>query len=164
MKGSGYTLIEVLITIAIIAVLALVAIPITGRWVQSADLEKTEAVLIEAVGRAKASGLRNVSGATGDGYASIVCISTISNTLTVMESTSATAATCAVNNTATKLWQTKLDDDVVIEDGSSNAVSCLCSNNKGILVKPGTGTCSSCFNGNTLLVKTGSKQENVFIY
>ncbi len=163
-RVKGYTLIEIMITIAVIAVIALVTVPITGKWVQDADVSRTEGQILEAVGRIKASGIRNVSGAMGDDHVAIACISTLSDHLKVMESTSSVAADCTLSNTATKLWEDTLDSDVTITDINDVAVTCLCTNNKGMLTQPATGICSSCFNGTTLKISSGSQFQNIQIF
>lgn len=159
MRPNGYTLIEILITIALISILAFAAIPITGQWIKGAKVEETGAQLIEALGRAKASGLRNTAGKTSTGVVAKVCIDTTNDTLKVMESTSSTEAGCSAG---TQLWQATLDSNITVSNSSSSAISCLCTNNKGQLID--AGSCSSCYTGETVYIKSGLQESVIPIF
>lgn len=141
MSMRGFTLIEILITIAIIALIILVAAPLSGGWVRDADLINTEAQLTEAVGRAKAAALRNNRAATGDNPAAVICRSN-TNLLTVMEGTSAAAPSCTP--TGTQIWQAQIKSSITVEVNNT-AFSCLCFNNKGAttISAPCSNTCAT---------------------
>jgi len=59
---SGFTLIELMITIAIIALLAVVAAPYTSSWIHEANVNEAKSTLHRAHGQAKAIALRNPNG------------------------------------------------------------------------------------------------------
>ncbi|AOY00669.1 prepilin-type N-terminal cleavage/methylation domain-containing protein [Jeongeupia sp. USM3] len=62
--GRGFTLIELMITIAILALLLAVGVPFTQRWGQSARVQQVESTLKQGFAHAKAVALRNPTGAT----------------------------------------------------------------------------------------------------
>lgn len=163
MRQDGFTLIEILITIALVAIISLVAVPITSEWLRDSEVQVAEGQLTQAIGHAQASGIRNVPASTGDDHAAIICINTTTDALTVRESTSSVTADCTAANTATVLWQAKLESRVELVDTSDNAVSCLCFNNKGLLTDQGS-SCSSCFTGNDLKITSGSASTDFSIY
>lgn len=63
MKGvrgpAGFTLIELMVTIAILALLLLLAMPFTRHWVDGVKQMRTRNLLVEGVGQARALALRN---------------------------------------------------------------------------------------------------------
>lgn len=161
MKLRGFTLIEVLIVITIIGVLALVAIPLSGRWVQNADLQETEGHLIEAIGRAKAIAQRNAAGMTSGAAASAVCISTATKLLTLRASTTAAAASCSTP-AGDLVWEAQMDMDVAVTIGTTTtALTCMCFDNKGLLTTTGCGGCST---GSTFKLTTGPANETISVY
>lgn len=56
---QGLSLIELMIVLLIIGILALVAMPFTGAWVQSTQVHEGKSTLLQAWGQAKAIALRN---------------------------------------------------------------------------------------------------------
>lgn len=160
MKQRGFTLIEVMIVIAIFSLIILVAAPISGGWVRDADLLTTESQLTEAVGRAKAASLRNARSATGENPAAVVCRSN-TNLLTVMEGTTAAAPSCTP--TGTQVWQAQMKSNITVQVNSA-AFNCLCFNNKGAITTAAPCT-SSCATSTTFsLDAEGIDPLNVAIY
>ncbi|MCD9030605.1 type II secretion system GspH family protein [Luteimonas sp. Y-2-2-4F] len=61
-RARGFTLIELVVTIAIMAMLLLVGMPFTRDWVEGARQLQARSQLQEAVSQARAMALRNPSG------------------------------------------------------------------------------------------------------
>ncbi|KLI99891.1 hypothetical protein WQ56_10865 [Luteimonas sp. FCS-9] len=59
---GGFTLIELMVTIAVMALLALAALPFTRNWVDGTREIRARSSLIEAVGQARALAMRNPYG------------------------------------------------------------------------------------------------------
>lgn len=136
MRNSGFTLIEVLIVIAIFAMIILVGAPLTGAWVTDANRLETEGQLTQAMGRAKAAALRNYMAATGDTPVTAICLAD-DNILTVLEGAPGTPSPTSPDcnsATGTQLWRAKLHPKIVVQL-NSEAFSCVYFNNKGTPIK-----------------------------
>ncbi len=65
-KRDGFTLVEMMVTLAIIAFLGLTAVPLTQQLIHSAHVENTDAQLMQAIAAARSLAMRNPGGMTGD--------------------------------------------------------------------------------------------------
>lgn len=163
MKIKGFTLIEVLIVIAIVALIVLVAVPLSGSWIRDANMLDAEGQLTQAVGRAKAAALRNKMAATGSNPVSAICL-TAGNLLTVREGTAANVApSCAATPAGDQLWQTQINEHVSVKRDATNALTCLCFDSKGIVTT--AGSCNSCAtNASFLLTASGLTPRAVSLF
>lgn len=159
-RQQGFTLIELMITIALLAFIVLIAAPLGGGWVRSADLIEVEGDMTQAFGRARAQALRNLPGAVGADPATAVCLSD-THQLTVLQGTDTDLPSCGTN-TGTVLWQTQLDTDVTVEF-AGNDFSCACYNNQGYLT---TQECAGCATEPKfkLVVGGGVDDETITLY
>lgn len=65
-RQRGVTLIELMVAIALLAILALALFPLGRAWVANAQITKTEKLFLEAYARAKNEALRNPNAVKGD--------------------------------------------------------------------------------------------------
>jgi prepilin-type N-terminal cleavage/methylation domain-containing protein len=159
MRTNGFTLIEVLIVIAIFALIILVAAPLSGYWVRDANRLEVEGQLTQAIGRAKAAALRNYMAATGENPVTAICLSA-TNLLTVREGTAGVAPDCDPA-AGTQLWQAQLSEHVAVQAGGA-ALSCLCFTNKGLLT--GTSTCNTCSTTTSFTLTAGGEPTSLVLY
>lgn len=174
MRNSGFTLIEVLIVIAIFAMIILVGVPLTGGWVTDANRLETEGQLTQAMGRAKAAALRNYMGATNEedpvtkevAPVAAICLSD-ANLLTIRQGTPGsppTAPSCDPA-TGTQLWQAQLHKNikvkVKVQPDSADFV-CMCFDNRGVPTQG--GSCSSCTKSMDFSLIAGGETEPVALY
>jgi len=74
-RQNGFTLVEIMVAIAIIGLLAVVAAPYTASWVHEAQVGEARTVLSRAYSHAKSVALRNPDEAVGDDVAASVILS-----------------------------------------------------------------------------------------
>lgn len=170
MKHRGFTLIEVLIVIAIFAVIILVAAPLSGYWVTDANRLETEGQLNQAISRAKAAALRNYMGATSEkdpatdevAPVAAMCLSD-ANLLTIRQGTPGSPPTAPSCDTATgtQLWQAQLHKNITVQSNSADFV-CMCFDNRGVPTKG--GSCSSCTVSMDFSLIAGGETEPVALY
>jgi prepilin-type N-terminal cleavage/methylation domain-containing protein len=158
--NSGFTLIEVMIVVAIIALIALVAAPLSGRWVTDANRLEAEGQLNQAVGRAKASALRNYMGATGNAAVTAICLSP-DNILTVLEGTPGTPPTSPIcsSATGTQLWRAKLHANITVQADAVD-FSCMCFDNRAVP----TDSCNTCSTSTKFSLTAGGESEPVAVH
>ncbi len=63
-KRDGFTLIEMMVTLAIIAFLGMTAVPLTQRLIQSAQVDNADTQLNHAIATARSLAMRNPGGFT----------------------------------------------------------------------------------------------------
>lgn len=156
----GYTLIEILIVIAILASVVLLAAPLTGSWTTDANFQESEGQFKEAIGKAKSVALRNEMRALGETPVAAICISG-TNALTVRKGATDTPPSCAATPAGAQVWQTQISTKVTIKSNSS-PVSCICFNNKGLVTN--NGNCSACASKTELELIIGSDQRPFAIF
>lgn len=72
--SDGFTLIEMLVVVAIMAFLALIAAPFTTAWVDAARVRQSTHRLVEAMAHAKSVALRNGNSVSGDAPSSVLVV------------------------------------------------------------------------------------------
>lgn len=160
-QARGFTLIEILLVVAIFAVLLLVGIPLSSQWVKNANLVDAEAQLTQAVGRAKATALRNQMAATGNSPVAAVCLNN-SNVLSMLEGVYGTPPNCtSTPPSGNTTWQVQLKQGVTIKN-AGGAFSCVCFSNKGFLTN--TGNCSACSSTTDFTLEAGSETVNITLH
>lgn len=154
-RQRGFTLIEVLITVALVGIIAVVASPLTGSIMSGSRISEAEGVLNQAVGKAKAIALRNHMGAMSDAPVAAVCISN-TNQLTVEQGDSGTSPSCSTGD-GSIVWTAQMNSDVAIktsESGAPSVVSCMCFSNKALLT---SSSCSGCISNTNFQLSIGSQ-------
>lgn len=92
---SGFSLIELMITVALIAILALIGNSLTGLWSKQAELDKAVMSLQSAISLARSTALRNEH-PLGTGYlASQLCFDKVEHKLSVHKATETESASCS---------------------------------------------------------------------
>jgi type IV pilus assembly protein PilA len=156
MRQQGMTLIEIMLVMLIMALLALAASPFTSAWVGSAHISETLSTLEQAVGRAKASALRNPAAVQGEMAASAICLT--NGEIRLFNAAPGVAASCNGVNPA---WRTTLPRLVQVQIGAANWM-CSCFTNKSALTT--SGDCNACTNNLNFTVRVGADSESLALF
>lgn len=137
-KSQGFTLIEVMVVVALVALLLMMALPLTREWVQSAHQRQTAGMLAEAFGRAKALALRNPQALTDQNLpGAAVCL--IGKQLSVVGVGADKKLTCA--NPA--VWTQPISSDAsVVLTNTNIPFQCSAYNERGVLLVMSLGSLS----------------------
>ncbi|NNH77870.1 type II secretion system protein [Acinetobacter sp. ANC 5380] len=98
-RERGITLIELMISIALLAILAVAIFPLGRAWVANQQITKTEKLFLEAYARAKNEALRNPNAVKGDVKAASLEVT--STTVLVKDSNGAGIWSTAIAPTVT---------------------------------------------------------------
>lgn len=120
-KQQGVSLIELLITIALLGILLTKVVPLGQAWIANNNISKTEKSLVEALGKARNEALQNPEGVIGATTA---------------------AATLKINNTSKEItvekatpiviWKAQIPTPVSISfSGAAGCTSSIEFNNNG---------------------------------
>ena len=152
MNSRGFTLVEAMVTLAIMALVIAVTVPLTGGWVASANRLDAQGALTEAFGHARGAAIRNAMAASADSPVAKICLE--SGELKVLRGTAVSAADCA-SGAGKLVWQKNVNADVdITQDGSP--YQCSCFNNRGLLT---TVDCSGCGTEFTFTIATGTADD-----
>lgn len=122
----GFTLVELMITLALIAIIAMAAVPYTASWIHAAQVQTTAANLEQAFAKAKALALRNPSGVTASAPAASV---KLAGNIVIVCSGAAGDAGCSLGG-GNMVWQGNVTDGVAIQSGGA-ALSSIVFDNSG---------------------------------
>ena len=119
-KSIGFTLVEMMITILIMSLLLLAAVPFTTAWIQGARVNEAKSKLLQGYELARALAQRNPNGARAP--AAAAGLKQEGLTLYVCLGDPATTATCAAGNSDVK-WKAELpvNTSLVIGTGSGSS-------------------------------------------
>lgn len=158
---AGFTLVEVLIAVALIATLAFAVVPLGSSWTSSAESVNTKGVLSQAISRAKSQALRNGNKISETNAVTAVCLT--SGKVEVREASgSVTSAHCASNG-GSAAWSNTIGKTLTIKN-NGQALSCMCFSTKGLLVTT-PSNCSSCATTTTFEFSgSGIENETIAIY
>lgn len=128
----GMTLIEIMIVLALVAVLAMSVAPLTSDWLRQGDLTTATGNFHLAVGRAKSSALRNNMGATANAAVAAVCFA--NGVLTVEEGAPGAPATPPACDGSNEIWRARVAGVININAFGLGgaAMTRLCFDNKGL--------------------------------
>lgn len=127
----GFSLVELMVTLAIVALLALVAMPFSTRWMDSDRQLQARGVLTEGVGHARALSLRNAGGSAHGAPASCLRLAA-GHVLEVVRLASGEA--CAEGAV---VWSGSLAGSIALrEPGTGTPFQCVAFDSRGTYADP----------------------------
>jgi len=149
---SGFSLIELMITVALIAILALIGTSLTGLWSKQAELDKATMSLQSAISLARSTALRNEYPLDTDYMASQLCFNKLQPELSVHKATETDSASCSTPIVFTY----KLSETIKIKSDSSDFL-CFPFDNFGQISK-NSGDCQTNL---SLTISNGGLDETI---
>ena len=135
---KGITLIELIITLALVAVIVASIAPLGRSWIATAHVSKAQSVLTQAFNKAKTEALKNPNKVLSDATNPTVATITIDNT---------TKTITVTNSSSTTIWSDSFDQDTTITLATACSSKILLNNTVQFLnsTTPTTidNTCSS---------------------
>ena len=142
--NKGFSLIELLITIAIIAFLAMVALPMTSAWIDGPDVTRTQTNFTRAYSLAKNIAIREGAAITPNGATSALCLFNNNGTQIIsvrsqsggVETANRNPADCETPTLSTEVFSAELRPDVTVQYGPAGALNnftCACFTSNGAL-------------------------------
>jgi len=139
---QGFSLIELMVTLALMAFLLFLGAPLTSAWNDGAQQQTAASLLREGIGRAKAQALRNPGGVVNaEEPAAALC--QIDQTLSLHRINKPNSGTASVDcsSSATVIWTAQLPSKATIKLSDDSNFTCSAFNNRGLPITAG-GTCS----------------------
>ena len=151
-KESGVSLIELMVTLSILAILAITGISLTSKWSQQMALDKAIMSLNSGFSSAKSIAMRNGAARATTEASSQICFDNSSKVLSVHEATLAAVASC---NTPT-VFQYPLGGEITIKQGTTG-FSCFAFDHFGRIMDDD----ATCVSNLSLTVANGSLNESI---
>lgn len=161
--SHGFTLVEIMVVVAILALIVLVGAPLTSGWSASADMVNGKGALIQAVSRAKSMALRNEVGVTEGNSGAAICIDS-NKKIEVRKPTSASSSANCSTNGGTAVWSTNTSLNLTFKVGT-DTLSCLCFDNKGQVISSVAASCDTCGSSTQVtLSASGVDDETISLF
>lgn len=151
-KERGVGLIELMVTITILAILVVTGTSLTALWSKQAELDKATMSLKSAMGLAKSTAIRNEFARSLDSAASQICFDQNKKELSVHKATATESASC----TTSVVFSYPLSQTIEIKNANTTDFKCFSFNHFGQVSTEITGNCKMDL---SLTISNGSLNE-----
>lgn len=162
----GFTLIELMITIVVLALLLFIGSSLTSAWIDRNQVNNGLSSLKNAVSQAKSAALRNTNDQPTEHPAASVCFDRQNNKVNIVRAAQFTTNACLVSADSTPtqnyvLQSFPLAQGITLTANSGN-FECLAFNSSGVLVEA-TGLAGACSNQTNLKIDIEKNDEKAQI-
>ena len=158
--SRGFTLVEVMVAVSLIAILAAVGAPLTAQWTTSAEQTSAKGVMAQAVGRAKALAMRNQFGINEDKSAAAICLSNTNQVQVLTASSTITSVNCGTGG-GVSTWQSTMGSSLSFKVAGST-LSCLCFDTKGKIINTSASSCNACAGSTDITISANGVSDDTF--
>lgn len=152
---TGISLIELMITIALLAILATTGSAFTVQWAKQAELDKATMSFKSAIALAKSTALRNEYATQHDLPISQLCFDANTSELTVRKASSTGSASC----NSPVIFSAFLKSSIEIQHSlTSSPFKCFALNNYGQVISEITSNCKTHV---AVTISNGTLNENL---
>ncbi|KPA91581.1 MULTISPECIES: pilus assembly FimT family protein [Pseudomonas] len=148
MRCRGFTLVELMITVALLGLILMVGVPLTQSWTNSSYQRDAAGLLKQGISRAKATALRNQGAVQDSAPAAVLCRS--GQNLKLFRLNAGQSIDC--NATSQPVWSSTIPAAAGIKVAGVD-MACVAFSNRGLAVSG-----NSCSTG-TLQVTAGSESS-----
>ena len=156
-QDNGFSLIELMIVLVLLAIIVLKAVPFTTDWVNGARVTDAQSVLVEAVGLAKSKALRNSVGIIEGKAVTAICLN--NGFLDVLEASNDTTPVQCTGST--RIWRADIANNVNVKVAGSG-FNCLCFDAKAQFTQQ--GGYAACLTTTVFDLTAGGINEVVEVY
>ena len=147
-RTAGFTLVELMVTLALMAMLLLLAMPFTQRWSESNRQMQARSVLWDGVGRARAVAMRNAGQLPANEAAAVLKL--VDGELQVQ-----------VSGSGDTVWKSELNKKVTLKladkaGAASAEFSCVAFNSRGLRLPLATDCSQDVASLGRIAVELGS--------
>lgn len=149
----GLSLIELMITISLLAILVVTGTAFTTLWSKQTQLDNAVMSFQSAIGLAKSTALRNEFAINSDLPSSRLCFDSSTAELTVRKASLNSPASCE----STIVFSALLKNSIEIKSGSDTALfECFALNSYGQIIPEG-----SCKTDLSIIINNGTLNDNL---
>lgn len=142
MKQQGFTLIELMISITILAILLVMGASLTQQWVDRSQVNSTMTILKNTMLQAKVAALRNPVNSLSNRPSVSVCLDN-NNALNIIRANALSDTPCDLSSADNTLLQsTPLANGISIKHGTL-LFACLSFNSRGMVTTNTDPNCST---------------------
>lgn len=138
---SGFSLIELMITITIMTLLIVMGTSLTGYWVKQSEVDQAVMSMKSAIELSRATAIRNVAAQQDSAASSVVCLNETTKLITVHQATQDAEASCSTPH----IFQYALVQAIEIQDAEHKPFKCLAFNHYGQLMASTAQCANSMF-------------------